>query len=475
MPQTSDGPLPGRAGGACDEVTGCSSGLVCDVEQPGGYCFYPDCEKCGEDGACIDGLVCGQRCVDTRDCRVGYVCRDRGGEDFACVPAPEIATVIPFETTRELLGITCNAQKIEEVDGATRWRLDFITPETEGFVAVPFVGTGQIEAFRMTGPEGLEIDLVNTYRHQNIRATDLGTLATDPVGIYKTVSFDWPIQVPYAPQFADYAKPGAPYSMFVETDGASPCIYVLGAEDGTIIDLNIYLVGTNPITAATVTNYPNVQAAVDRVAELYGRAGITLGKVRFIDADEETAERYRIVRGLADIRLLTGLNESPGPTLDDHLSVDVYWVMDIIIGQTSGLLLGVSAGVPGAPGMHGNANNGLVFRIVDIASNPDFVAHIMAHEIGHFLGLRHTTEILNGINSEAAATYDALVGLTDPLDDTPVCDNVVRLGKMCPDYQNLMFPAAPDPDMASGETVGIMSPQQGAMMRLSPLVKVAPE
>ena len=149
--------------------------------------------------------------------------------------------------------------------------------------------------------------------------------------------------------------------------------------------------------------------------------------------------------------------------------------MDILLGQTSGLLLGVSAGVPGAPGMHGNANNGLVFRVVDLNAKPDFVAHIMAHEVGHFLGLRHTTEILNGIDSEAAAAYDAIVGLTDPLSDTPVCDNVIQFGKTCPDYQNLMFPAAPDPDMASGDEVGLMSAQQGAMMRLSPLVKVAPE
>ena len=475
MPQTSDGPIPGRAGGACETVDGCSSGLVCDLEQPGGYCYYPDCEKCGEDGACIDGKICGQKCFETRDCRIGYLCRDRGGDDHACVPGPVITPVIPFETTRDLLGITCEATKIEEVEDTIRWRLDFVTPETEGFVVVPFVASGQIEAFRMTGPEDLEIDLVHTYRHQNIRATDLGTLGTEAVGLYKTISFDWPIQVPYAPQFADYAKPGAPYSMFVETDGASPCIYVLGAEDGTLIDFNIHLVGVDGLTAATAADNPSVQAVMARVAELYARAGVTLGKVRFFDTDEETTERYRIVRGFADIRLLTALTEAPGPTLDDHLSVDIFWVMDILLGQTSGLLLGVSAGVPGAPGMHGNANNGLVFRVVDLNAKPDFVAHIMAHEVGHFLGLRHTTEILNGIDSEAAAAYDAIVGLTDPLSDTPVCDNVIQFGKTCPDYQNLMFPAAPDPDMASGDEVGLMSAQQGAMMRLSPLVKVAPE
>lgn len=467
QPQLVDGPAQGRVGSSCASDGDCNSGLVCDTAQPGGYCVYPDCDNCGEDGVCVDDS-CGQQCTETRDCRVGYVCRPQA-EGSACVAAASVVSPVPFETTREVLGVTCNARSVGEVDGRKRWELDFTVPDKPGFVVVPFVATGIVEPFKILGPNGLVIDLVDTYRHQNIRATEVDGLDIVPEGLFKTVSFDWPLQVPYAPQFANYVVPGATYTMWVETDEATPCVYVLGAEEGTVLDLNIYLVGLGDLDASSAPDDPGVKAVMARFGELYAQVGIKLGKVRFLDVDEETAERYRIVRGFPDIRRLTALSPPPGPTLDDHLSVNLFWVVDIIVGNAAGLLLGVSAGVPGAPGMHGNANNGLVFRVADLGVANDYVAHIMAHEVGHYLGLRHTTEVLNGTGTQEAADYDALVGVVDPIEDTPVCENIFRLTTSCPDYGNLMFPAAPDAAVA--REYGELSDQQGQMLRLNPLVK----
>ena len=474
LPLTVDGPVPGRAGSGCENNDDCNDGLECDLTQPGGYCLYPSCELCGEDGSCVDGAFCGQKCSETRDCRVGYVCRERGGDHPACVPAPAVTNSANYVTTATVLDITCNARNVGVDGDRIRWELDFNAPDSEGFVVVPVVASGLLEPFAIRGPEDLTIDLVKTYKHQNVRATELENLGTEPEGLFKTVSFDWPIQVPYAPQFASYAVPNGAYTMFVETDGEPPCLYVLAADQGSQLDLNIYLVGLENLSAATAPDDPDVQAVLSRVDVILAQVGVQLGQVRFFDPDEETVERYQIVRGFSDVRKLTALTPPPGPSLDEHLSVNLFWVQDIIVANTSGLLLGVSAGLPGAPGMHGNANNGLVFRVADIGFNNDFVAFIMTHEISHYLGLRHTTEIQNGLDSVDAADYDALVGLTDPLSDTPVCDNVLAKGSGCPDFNNLMFPAAPRPEDAGQAGTGLLSAQQGTTMRLNPLIKVQP-
>lgn len=471
LPQGADGPAPGRAGSACDTTDDCNDGLTCDTNQPGGYCVYPDCEACGDDGACIDDTFCGQRCHETRDCRVGYVCRARGGTASACVPAPPVTPEVPYATTQQVLDVQCNARSMGIAGDQTRWEIDFTAPSNEAFVIVPLVATGTLEPFAIAGPEDLVIDLVHEYKHQNIRATDLENLGTQPEGLFKTVSFDWPIQIPYAPQFASYAVPSGAYTLYLETDGDAPCLYVVGSDEGTTIDVNIHLVGLEAITAASAPTDQAVQDVLSRVDAIYETVGFKLGKVRFFDADPETAERYRIVRGFDDIRRLTGLSAPPGPTLDDHLSVNLFWVEDIIVTNSSGILLGASAGIPGAPGMHGNANNGLVFRTTEIGFNNAFIAHIMAHEMSHYIGLRHTTEVLNGLGTQESADYDALVGVTDPYSDTPICENVLRDGYSCPDANNLMFPAAPVEETA-GPANGKLSAQQGKALRLNPLIKV---
>ena len=44
--------------------------------------------------------------------------------------------------------------------------------------------------------------------------------------------------------------------------------------------------------------------------------------------------------------------------------------------------------------------------------------------MGHFMGLRHTTEANGDV---------------DPIEDTPFCEEIL-LASSCPDLQNLMFP-----------------------------------
>lgn len=103
-------------------------------------------------------------------------------------------------------------------------------------------------------------------------------------------------------------------------------------------------------------------------------------------------------------------------------------------------LLGIAAGIPGSLGTEGPANGvlvGLGYPTEDnyLVRDAEETAKIAAHEIGHFLGLYHTTEAS---------------GAVDVLDDTPFCmseedkaptnDEISITAENCPDGFNLMFP-----------------------------------
>ena len=79
------------------------------------------------------------------------------------------------------------------------------------------------------------------------------------------------------------------------------------------------------------------------------------------------------------------------------------------------------------------------------------------HELGHFIGLEHTTE------------FD---GYADTLNDTPACTNLAKNQlASCPDHDNLMFPTS---NLATSEPSIAVSPMQRALVRASALYRKTP-
>lgn len=486
-------------GQACQADGECAAGLVCEVSMLGGRCTQRDCAGRGQGGentcpgdalcvalrdgrtACVDacrkseGEACGmaRSCVAVPEDLAGVGERSydpvTSGPRDMCVPTFRPNPAITWEHSVKALGISCESQKgfVTTPIGPT-YDMNFtLEGDAEGFLIVPFAANGVIRALSLT-TDTQTIDVVETYRHHNTRAGETFYANYNGTGLLGEVSFDWPLLFPYAPNFRGYVEPGKNYRVRLTTSRAEPCMYALSSRAGTRLDINFYFVNLEDMRAETAAQDADLQAVIARMNAIYAQANIELGTIRYFDVGPE-AQALAIPRSEVDIHKLTAMGAPPGPSREDHLSVDVFLVEDLLLGPRSeGEVLGVSGGIPGAAGLHGNVRNGLIFKTSDIGPYNHHVGHIMAHEIGHFLGLRHTTEVVHGSNDAQERQIEAILGTTDPLSDTPLCPDIQRRGYGCPDFTNLMFPAAPPPQYRATPAV---SPQQGEVLRINPLVR----
>jgi hypothetical protein len=273
-------------------------------------------------------------------------------------------------------------------------------------------------------------------------------------------------------------------------------MYVVEKEQpqGETVDLNIYPV-SNQYSAGSFENNSNWSNVLDQVDTYLQTADISVGEVDYRSVSNSMVSSYRIPNSRDELDIVTGLGERTGSDRDDYLVVDVMVVDDIQIQKDGSTvsLPGWVGNTPGALGLHGNVRNGIVVNASKLQRSSRVTAIPFAHMLGHYLGLRHTTSTNhNGPDSQALENQ---YGTTDPLDDTPVCtdmdervssdsgsgsgledvedlsDGDGTTGKDvtgCPDYGNLMFPAAPN---ENSDISPYLTDDQQQVLEANPLVK----
>jgi hypothetical protein len=225
-----------------------------------------------------------------------------------------------------------------------------------------------------------------------------------------------------------------------------------GAFHGGRLDVVIHVpkdlrIGGRTIDSANAADDPDIAERIDVYFGLTSQLlGIERGEVRFQEEDAS----YRELD--SEDELLSGFAISKGEK--DGTQVFHILLTNVIAKDGRPFATGLSGGIPGAATVFGRGVSGIIVT----ASNVGEVdANTMLHETGHFFGLNHTTEG-NGRTS-------------DPLSDTPVCENISRdpdVLLQCPDRTNLMFVAGP---MEGPVT---LSPTQTRVYRGSPIYRALP-
>jgi len=263
------------------------------------------------------------------------------------------------------------------------------------------------------------------------------------------------------------------------------------------LDLAIYLVdGTVP--AASAVSDPGYQRMLQRVTADLARGGICVQTVTYYDVPAWARSRWALVE--------VGSDQATDPCSDYRQlftlarpgnAVSLFFVGQITDADApaGNRTVGYDGAIPGVSTFSGTTAGGAIVSSADLHSSigcgnafnldcgPDVVGETVGHEVSHALGLFHTTESLGASGEDF-----------DPLTDTPqcLCSLCVAASQRagCGDQQGggagttqvdgtscsqgtqacggadyLMF------WMLSDKSAGNLSPQEGQVMRMNPLVR----
>jgi len=402
-----DAPLDARPDTPLSRI-GCRSDAECDE----GLCVL-DVREAGADLTPAP-LVCGvagraapaTECEENAECENG-LCAFAGG----CVEPCRSDADCPSSDRCAPVWVITGREAMQQVSACVRW-VD--APEgtavvENGTVAVTPFASNELTlgtAFRprrtvlFVAPRASlnrTVDRVTLDDRVVFDVFDFTTTANPAMTFFDLAS----VLLPNAPLPAG-ANPRGALGVALTADAESSLRRIVLEYDGTgtTLDLNVYWLGI----AQNASRRRIVTRMTEGYAELLASFGARLGRIRQRVAVGGTLD----ARAIADDEQEAAENFAYGAGAG-RPALDVFLIAS---GTT---LLGMAGGIPGAMTMHGTRSSGVVIGLDDLETGIDggffdaaYPPVLLGHEVGHFLGLFHT--------SEADGTE------IEPLGDTPVCD-----------------------------------------------------
>jgi hypothetical protein len=371
--------------------------LICDALRSGGE---PG-ETCRGGQACDHGIcvvagTCVQPCVQDADCPMGQQC----SEVYARTS----------ETTLQPLDACVDRVNLPPDVGTDRYQREGVLqgsplgdpvelPGADGTAIHVLEASGDVEPLAV---KLRALDPMETLLFDLTTITQTSPAPRNPVSPLGT---PLTVHVPNGPRSVRTAE-GHRVTLRSESSASVRGRVMWRVGRGERLDLDFYYVARGLDDRGELP--PRVSDAVDRVASIYASSSIRLGDIRQHEIVGELRRRFSIIE--AD----TMGGQVDFPELDELFRLSAgagRTTVNVFLVRMLDRALGISGGLPGPQGMHGTAGSGIAVGI-EMLGRPGIPSDVdlgraIAHEIGHFLGLYHTTEV-NGV-------------VLEPLPDTPEC------------------------------------------------------